>query len=73
MKMRKEMNTFAYKNCEHMPIDIISSTSNPRVKQLLALQQKSAERRRRGMFVVEGVRELSHCLSAKFEVDTVFH
>lgn len=56
-----------------MPIDIISSTSNPRVKQLLALQQKSAERRRRGMFVVEGVRELSHCLSAKMEVETVFH
>ena len=56
-----------------MSTDIISSTSNPRVKLLLTLQQKSAERRKRGMFVVEGVREITHCLSAHLEVETVFH
>ncbi|MBO4849612.1 MAG: RNA methyltransferase [Prevotella sp.] len=56
-----------------MAIDILSSTSNPKVKQLLTLQQKSAERRKRGVFVVEGVRELSHCLSAKMEVMSVFY
>lgn len=50
----------------------IISTQNPKVKQLLLLQQKSQERRRAGLFVVEGRRELMHCLEAGFEVDTVF-
>ena len=52
--------------------ELITSPSNPKVKRLLALQQKSSERRERGLFVVEGRRELQHCLDAGFEVDTVF-
>ena len=51
----------------------ITSPSNPKVKQLLALQQKSSERRERGLFVVEGRRELQHCLDAGFEVDSIFY
>lgn len=47
---------------------VITSTRNPRIKNLLALQQKSAERRRAGLFVVEGRRELEHCLEAGYEV-----
>ena len=47
---------------------VITSTKNPRIKNLLALQQKSAERRRAGLFVVEGRRELEHCLEAGYEV-----
>lgn len=50
----------------------ITSTQNPKVKLLTALQQKSQERRKAGLFVVEGRRELMHCLEAGFEVDTVF-
>ena len=50
----------------------VSSTQNPRVKTLLALQQKSAERRKSGLFVVEGRRELEHCLAAGYEVDSIF-
>lgn len=50
----------------------ITSLQNPKVRQLLALQQKSQERRQRGLFVVEGRRELMRCLEAGFEVDTVF-
>ena len=50
----------------------ITSAQNPKIKQLLALQQKSAERRRSGLFVVEGCRELQHCLAAGFEADTLF-
>ena len=42
----------------------ISSTQNPRIRHLLALQQKSALRRQEGLFVVEGRRELEHCLQA---------
>lgn len=47
---------------------VLTSTKNPRIKNLLALQQKSAERRRAGLFVVEGRRELEHCLEAGYEV-----
>lgn len=51
---------------------IISSTQNPKVKRLLLLQQKSSERRKTGLFVVEGRRELQHCIEAGYEVETVF-
>ena len=51
---------------------LITSTKNPKIKQLLELQQKSAERRRTGLFVVEGQRELEHCLAAGYEVESVF-
>ena len=50
----------------------ISSVQNPKVKQLLLLQQKSSERKKTGLFVVEGRRELMHCLEAGYELDTVF-
>ena len=50
----------------------ISSLQNPKVKQLLLLQQKSSERRKAGLFVVEGERELRHCLNAGYEMDSVF-
>lgn len=53
--------------------DLISSVQNPKVKALLALQQKSAERRKTGLFVVEGLRELLHCMDAGMEIDTVFY
>ena len=52
--------------------EIITSAQNPKIKKLLALQQKSSERRESGLFVVEGVRELQHCIEAGYEVDTVF-
>jgi TrmH family RNA methyltransferase len=51
----------------------ISSVQNPKVKQLLLLQQKSSERRRTGLFVVEGQREIEHCLEAGYEVDSVYY
>lgn len=53
-------------------METISSTQNPRIKQLLLLQQKSAERRKQGVFVVEGRRELKHCVEAGYEVVTHF-
>ena len=56
----------------HASMDILTSIQNPKIKHLLALQQKSSERRKAGLFVVEGRRELMHCLKAGYEVDTVF-
>ena len=50
----------------------ITSTQNPKIKRLQALQQKSSERRQSGLFVVEGRRELMHCIETGFTIDTVF-
>ena len=50
----------------------ISSTQNPKIRQLLLLQQKASERRSTGRFVVEGRRELNHCINAGYEVESLF-
>ena len=50
----------------------ISSAQNPRIKHLLALQQKSSLRREEGLFVVEGRRELEHCIHAGMQVESVY-
>lgn len=39
---------------------------------MLELQQKASARRKSGLFVVEGRRELAHCLAAGYEVASVF-
>ena len=50
----------------------ISSTHNEKVKFLQELQQKSAVRRGTGLAVVEGLREMGHCLRAGYEFHSVF-
>ena len=55
-----------------MRIESITSAQNPKVKELLALQEKSKERRKKGLSVVEGRRELLHCIEAEFEPHTLF-
>lgn len=55
-----------------MSDNLITSAQNPKIKQLLLLQQKSAERRKKGLFVVEGQRELQHCINAGYEISTLF-
>ena len=55
-----------------MTDNIITSVQNPKVKKLVALQQKSSERRKEGLFVVEGQRELMHCLEAGYDIDSLF-
>ena len=56
-----------------MTKSLITSTQNPKVKHLIALQQKSQLRRKEGIIVVEGARELSHCIHSGFKADTVFY
>lgn len=53
-------------------MELITSSKNPKLRLLLELQQKSSERRKHGLFVVEGLRELQHCIEAGYEVDTLF-
>ena len=55
-----------------MRIETITSAQNPKIKNLLLLQEKSKARKEQGLFVVEGRRELEHCLEAGFKVRTVF-
>lgn len=46
----------------------ISSSQNPLIKQLLLLQEKSRERKKTGLFVVEGEREISLAVKAGYEM-----
>ena len=55
-----------------MRTEVITSAQNPKIRRLLALQQKSSERRDSGLFVLEGVRETVRCLSAGYEADSLF-
>lgn len=65
----REMTTFVGR----MQIqDIITSAQNPKIKALLQLQQKSSCRRQQGLFVVEGRREIMHCLSKGYQAETLF-
>ena len=50
----------------------ITSTQNQKIKNLVLLQQKSSERRKAGLFVVEGQREIMHCVTNGYVIDSLF-
>ena len=56
-----------------MEENIITSVQNARIKHVVALQQKSSLRREEGLFVVEGQREIEHCLEGGYEVTELYH
>lgn len=55
-----------------MEENIITSVQNARVKHVVALQQKSALRREEGLFVVEGQREIEHCIACGYMTEELF-
>lgn len=55
-----------------MRIETITSARNPKIKALLTLQEKSKARREEGLFIVEGRRELDHCIAAGFRTRALF-
>ena len=55
-----------------MRIESVTSAQNPKIKDLLALQEKSKERKKKGLFVVEGRRELLHCIETGYKPFTLF-
>ena len=55
-----------------MTMQTITSCQNARIKHLALLQQKSAERRKTGMFVVEGQREIQRCAEAHCQILTLY-
>lgn len=56
-----------------MKSEKITSTANPKIKELRSLMEKPREREEKGLFVTEGARETLHCLDAGFVPRAVFH
>lgn len=54
------------------PGTIITSTHNPKIKSLLALE-KPRERRRQQLFIIEGRREIQWALEAGYKIGNIFY
>ncbi|WP_343485824.1 RNA methyltransferase [Allomuricauda sp. d1] len=54
-----------------METKTITSLQNPLVKKVLALKEKSRERKKSGFFVIEGQRELQLALKGDYEIETI--
>lgn len=50
----------------------IESAQNPKIKNLLKLQEKSRERKKQGLFTVEGIQENTLAFSAGYEPEEFF-
>lgn len=51
----------------------IESLQNPLIKQIRSLQQKSRERRKSGLFIVEGIRELIIASQSGYTIQTLLY
>lgn len=49
----------------------IISTQNSYIKDLQKLQEKARERKKKGLFIIEGKREISLAISSNYQFDTV--
>ena len=56
----------------NMEDSVITSVQNARIKHVVALQEKSSLRRKEGLFVVEGQREIEHCIACGYEPVELF-
>lgn len=54
------------------PGTVITSTQNPKVKSLLALE-KPRERRKQQLFIIEGVKEIKLALKAGYKIGNIFY
>lgn len=50
----------------------ISSSQNPTIKRLFQLQEKSRNRKKEGVFIVEGIREIALALKGGFEIQELY-
>lgn len=55
-----------------MYIQEITSAQNPKLKEVVQLLEKSKERRAKGLFVVEGVREVAACIRNGYKLKSLF-
>jgi RNA methyltransferase, TrmH family len=49
----------------------ITSLQNPLVKEVLILQEKAKARKKSGLFIIEGLRELELAIKGKYEIETI--
>ncbi|HEY6161211.1 MAG TPA: RNA methyltransferase [Bacteroidia bacterium] len=54
-------------------MELITSTSNPRIKNIVKLQEKASERRAQGLFVVEGAREIGFAVGSGYRIQQLFY
>lgn len=54
-----------------MTTKLISSLQNPIIRQLVQLKDKSRERKKMGLFLIEGEREISLALKGGYELETI--
>ncbi|GMN09368.1 RNA methyltransferase [Croceitalea sp. MTPC9] len=52
---------------------IITSLQNPLVKKVLQLQEKSRERKKTGLFIIEGLREIQLAQKGGYSIETLLH
>ena len=52
--------------------ELLTSPHNPKIKDLLLLENKPRERKARGLFVVEGRREYNRAFAAGWQTETLF-
>lgn len=50
---------------------IITSQQNPLIKQIVLLQEKSRERRKTGLFIIEGLREILLAIKGNYRLKTI--
>lgn len=55
-----------------MYIQEITSAQNPKLKEVMLLLEKSKDRRTKGLFVVEGVREVAACIRNGYKLKSLF-
>ena len=53
-------------------MEIIRSTKNLELKKMLILYKKSRERKKQGLFIIEGEREIINALKAKYIIERIF-
>ena len=51
---------------------LLSSNKNPEIKRLRLLIQKSKARKKQGLFVIEGQREIEKALKGNYKLDSLF-
>jgi TrmH family RNA methyltransferase len=54
-----------------MPLKQITSNQNAYIKELFQLKEKSRERKKSGLFLIEGAREISLAIKGGYLIDTV--
>ena len=54
------------------PKELISSLQNPRIKNIQRLKEKSRERKKQHLFLIEGARELNFALQCDYQLNSVF-